>query len=48
MEFIEKAIVDVDMNQARKEVAPFVPDPKVLDIWDKEFFRAAADRIIIE
>ena len=32
MDFIEKAIVDVDMDQARKEVTPFVPDPKVLDI----------------
>ncbi len=48
MEFIEKAIVAVDIDQARKEVAPFVPDPRVLDIWDKEFFRAAAARIILE
>lgn len=48
MEFIEKAIVDVDMDQVRKEVVPIVPDPRVLDIWDKEFFRAAAARIILE
>ena len=48
MDFIEKAIVDVDIDQARKEVAPFVSDPKVLDIWDKGFFRAAAGRIMLE
>jgi len=48
MEFIDKAINDVNLDQARKEVTPFVSDARTLDVWDKEFFRAAAERIILE
>jgi len=48
MEFIDKAINDVNLDQARKEVTPFVSDARTLDVWDKGFFRAAAERIILE
>ena len=48
MEFIENVINDVNIDQARKEVAPFIADARALDIWDKEFFKAAAGRIEVE
>lgn len=44
-EFIENAINEVNINQAREEVTPFIEDPRALEIWDKEFFKAAAARI---
>ena len=48
MEFIDNAIDELPIDQARSEVIPFVADVRALDIWSKEFFMAAADRILIE
>jgi hypothetical protein len=41
------AIENLDMDQARQEVAPFVKDVRSLDIWSRDFFIAAAKRIVI-
>ncbi len=48
MELLEETINNVNIDQARKEVAPFIADTRTLDIWSKEFFRAAAARIILD
>ena len=39
------AISKLDVNQAKKEVAPFVAHPESLEIWSREFFRDVAGRI---
>jgi predicted nucleotidyltransferase component of viral defense system len=46
-ELIEKAIEKLNVNQARKEVEPFVRNPEALEVWSKEFFRDIVKRIII-
>ncbi len=38
-------ISDLNVKQARDEVAPFVKDPRALEIWSREFFTAVAERI---
>lgn len=40
-------IDELDVDNARKEVSPFVKDVRSLDIWSKDFFLAAASRIEI-
>ena len=35
----------LDVNQARKDVAPFVKDQHVLELWSPDFFRDVASRI---
>lgn len=42
---LDAAILKLDVNQARKEVAPFVADPERLEIWSRDFFRDVAGRI---
>ena len=38
----------LDVNQARQEVAPFVTDPRMLDVWCHDFFMAVAERIDLQ
>jgi predicted nucleotidyltransferase component of viral defense system len=42
----EKAIERLDVNQARREVEPFVKDPETLTVWSREFFHDVIRRII--
>ena len=35
----------LDVDQARKEVEPFVKNPGSLELWSKDFFRSVAARI---
>ncbi len=39
------AIHRLDVNQARKDVAPFVKDQRLLEIWSEEFFRDVANKV---
>jgi len=39
------AIDRLDVNQARKDVAPFVKDQQMLALWSHDFFRDVASRI---
>jgi predicted nucleotidyltransferase component of viral defense system len=48
IKFLEDAIDQLDVNLARAEVKPFVVDERELEIWSKDFFRAATKRIIFE
>jgi nucleotidyltransferase AbiEii toxin of type IV toxin-antitoxin system len=43
-----EAIDRLDVNQARKDVAPFVKDQQMLALWSHDFFRDVASRIQVE
>lgn len=42
-----EAIDQLNVDQAREEVLPFVVDPRSLEIWSRDFFRTLVDRIEI-
>lgn len=42
---LDSVIDTLDVDQARREVEPFVRDPRALAIWSREFFREVAGRI---
>jgi predicted nucleotidyltransferase component of viral defense system len=44
-ELLFEAIDRLDVNQARKDVAPFVKDQEMLALWSQDFFRDVASRI---
>lgn len=44
-ELLITTIDQLDVNQARKDVAPFIKDQHVLSLWSKDFFRDVASRI---
>jgi len=44
-EMLEKAINGLDVEQARREVEPFVKKPENLAIWSQDFFLDVASRI---
>jgi predicted nucleotidyltransferase component of viral defense system len=46
IEMLDSAVDQLDVAQAKDEVAPFISDVRVLEIWSKDFFRAAARQII--
>lgn len=46
-DLLHAAIERLDIRQARDDVAPFLRNPEVLDLWSVEFFRAVAGRIRI-
>jgi predicted nucleotidyltransferase component of viral defense system len=46
-ELLNGAIDRVDIDQARRDVAPFVKDQQMLTIWSHDFFRDVAGRIQI-
>ncbi len=39
-------IKKLDVQQARKEVEPFVRNPESLEVWSEEFFRSLVERIV--
>ena len=42
------AIDQLDVSQARRDVAPFVKDQRMLTIWSHDFFRDVASRIQVD
>ena len=44
-DLLTRAIHNLDVNQTRKEVEPFVRNPENLSIWSQEFFLDIASRI---
>ncbi len=46
-EMLNNAIDKLDVEKAKNEVEPFVDDKRSLDLWSKEFLKAAAEKIII-
>ena len=47
LELLNENIDNLNVESAQNEVLPFLRDPRELEIWSKEFFRAACNRIII-
>lgn len=44
---VTEAINQLDVNQARTEVEPFVRNPEALAVWSRDFFRDVAKRIVV-
>ena len=44
-DLLTKGINNLDVDQARNEVEPFVKNPENLSIWSREFFLDVASRI---
>ncbi len=42
----ETAIEQLDVNQAKREVEPFLKDPEVLLVWSRDFFHDVMRRIV--
>ena len=45
-DLLSAAIEILDVEAARREVEPFVRDPRALELWSREFFRNVAERIV--
>ncbi len=45
-DLLQQSIELLDVGQARTEVAPFLKDPRALDIWSRDFFRQIVGRIV--
>lgn len=48
IERLYSVIDGLNINAARTEVFPFISNVRSIDIWSKDFFKAAAQRIVIE
>jgi predicted nucleotidyltransferase component of viral defense system len=46
-DMLEEAIDRLDVDQASRDIAPFVKDQQALTIWSRDFFRDVASRIQI-
>jgi hypothetical protein len=44
---LEERIATLDVEQSRNEAARFVADPRSLELWNLDFFRAAAKKIVV-
>ncbi len=44
-ENLRRTIKGLDVEQARREVEPFVKEPKTLSVWSREFFLDVASRV---
>jgi hypothetical protein len=42
-----EAVDKLDVNQARKEVEPFVKNTDALEVWSWEFFQDVVRRIVL-
>ena len=43
---LRQAVEDLDVEQARREVAPFIVDQHALGVWSQDFFRQIIPRIV--
>jgi len=46
-DLLSKAIENLNVDQARREVDPFVKNPEGLKVWSKEFFHDVSRRIVL-
>lgn len=47
MDIASKTVEGLDVNQAKREVEPFVREPETLTVWSREFFRDVIRRIVL-
>lgn len=45
LEMLNNTIGNLDIEKARKEVEPFIDNKILLELWSREFFRAATEKI---
>jgi predicted nucleotidyltransferase component of viral defense system len=45
---LEKKFAQMDVNRAKKEVAPFLRDPATVDLWSREFFESLLPRLKVQ
>lgn len=45
LELLEQAVDALDINAARRDVMPFLKDPRSVEVWSTEFFRDVVSRI---
>lgn len=43
---LRQAVDDLDVEQARREIAPFIKDRNTLEVWSKDFFKQIIKRIV--
>jgi hypothetical protein len=46
IDLVRPAIKELDVEQTRKELAPFVKNPKALEVWTREFFLDVVGRMV--
>jgi predicted nucleotidyltransferase component of viral defense system len=46
-DLLRSAIKELDVEQARKEVMPFVKNSEILEVWTREFFLDVVGRIVL-
>jgi predicted nucleotidyltransferase component of viral defense system len=44
---LRQAVDELDVEQVRREVAPFIVDQRALDVWSRDFFRQIMHRIVL-
>lgn len=47
MDYLQKAINSLDVEQAKTEVTPFLTDPETTRVWSKDFFHSIIDNIVV-
>jgi hypothetical protein len=47
-ELLEKRVLDGDQNAAKRDVIPFIRNPKDLDVWTKDYFMHLVQRVEVE
>ncbi len=47
-ELLEKRVMEVDLNAAKRDVIPFIRNPKDLDVWTKDYFMHLVRRVEVE
>lgn len=45
MDLLRERFADIDFKQAADEVRVFLPDPRELQLWSREFFEGLVDRL---
>ena len=45
LKLISQAIEQLDIDQAKSDVLPFVREPASLDVWSQDFFRDIVNRM---
>ena len=43
---LRQAVDDLDVEQARREVAPFIRDRRTLEVWSRDFFKNIIKRVV--
>jgi len=45
---LRKRFAEIDFDQARSDVLPFIRDPDAVALWGEEFFAGLVERLKVE